>query len=113
MAPRMTILRQLFWLTLGIGVTIVAVVVAGLTLGGMMSPVWLARGILVSALVVGALEVVIVQRAWRVREVYGPLKSWRLTDRTQGCSVALLGALIALGLLACGGIMEWLVEWSR
>ena len=55
----------------------------------------------------------VVQRAVRVSHVRGPLASWRLTDRTQGCSVALLGALIALGLLVCGGIMEWLVEWNR
>lgn len=110
MPSPLNLLRQVFLLTAGIGVAIVALVVGGLAMGGAFSWSGFARIILLLALVAGALEVLIVQRALRVTHVRGPLASWRFTDPTQGCSAAFVGALIALGLLACGGIVEWLVE---
>lgn len=112
MPLQMNLLRQLFLLTSGIGIAIAAVVVGGLAIGGAFSWSGFAHIILILALVVGVLEVVIVHRALRVTHVRGPLASWRFNEHTQGCSVALVVALIALGLLTCGGIVEWLVEWN-
>lgn len=112
MSPRTILVRDLLALALGIGLAIVLMVAGALQMGGAFSWIWFARAILVSAVVVIAIEIFILQRARRVTHVRGPLMSWRRVDQTQGCSIALLGALIALGLLACGGLMEWWLEWK-
>ncbi len=112
MSPRMFLLRELFLLAIGVAGVIVLSVASALTLGGMFSWVWFARAILICALVFSALEFLVIQRALRVTHQRGVLSMWRVNDRAQGCTVALVGALIAASLLLCGGLMEWWVEWK-
>jgi hypothetical protein len=112
MAPHIHWLRDCVLAALGVGLAIVLIVVFGLTMGGMFSWVWLARAMLVTAMITGILEFFVLSRALRVRHVRGPLSSWRRNDPTQGCTVALLGGLIAIGLVLCGGVMDWWLEWK-
>lgn len=110
MSSRMFLVRQMFLLALGISAAIVFIVAVGLSVGGMFSLVWFARAIFVTALVVGGIELLMIPRTLRVNHMRGPTATWRHTDRSQGCSVLLLGALIMVGLLACGSLMVWWLE---
>lgn len=103
-------IRPLFLLTLGIGTAIVILVAVGLAVSGMFSPVWFARAIFITALVVGGIELLMIPRTLRVSYVRGHTATWRQTDRSQGCTVLLLGALITMGLFACGSLMVWWLE---
>lgn len=110
MSSRMFLLRQMFLLAFGIFAAIVLMVAAGLAAGGLFSLVWLGRAILVMAAVVGGVELLLIPRTFRVNAIRGRTASWRLTDRSQGCSVLLLGAVITMGLFACGSMMVWWME---
>jgi hypothetical protein len=68
---------------------------------------------LTAAVLALVLEVIVVQRSLRVSHVRGPLGTWRIADRTQGCTVALLGGVLVVGLLVCGGLMELLFDWRQ
>lgn len=105
-------LRDLFLFALGVSIGIVLLVALVLKMGGMFSWTGFARALLVSALLTCVIEMLVARRAFHVTIVRGPLDAWRTTDRTQGCSFAMLGALVALGLLVCGVIMEWLLEFQ-
>lgn len=111
MASRMDLVRELVLLALGVGVLILVIVAAVLSLGGAFSLPFFARTIFVLGFAAVPLELFILVRALRVSQVRGPFATWHTTDRTQGCGVAILGALVALGLVACGGLLEWWLEF--
>lgn len=111
MSPRWILLRDLCLCALGIGVGIVLLVAFVLLLGGLFSWMWLARGVFMTALVMCLVEGIIFQHARRVTLLPGPLTAWHRNDPMQGCSFAILGAVVALGLLVCGGLMEWWLEF--
>lgn len=111
MSPRLKLVFDLVLIALIVGGIIVLGLGGALMVSGAFSLVWLARLILISAVLVLAIEVVVLQRSTRVNHVRGPLGTWRLTDRTQGCTFALLGGVLVAGLFLCGGIMEFLLEW--
>ncbi len=113
MSPRTMLVRDLLVLALGGSFLIVLVVAGVLLLGGAFSWIWFARAIVLSAVVIGSAQMFVLSRALRTTHVQGPLASWRRVDSTQGCSIALLGALIALALLFCGGVMDWWLEWRQ
>lgn len=110
MVTRNTLLREMFLIAAGLGGLIVVLIAGVLSLGGAFTWVWFARALLVCGLVICMVEVVLVEKAVRVNHVFGPLASLRRQDRTQGCGVALLGALLTGGLLVCGALMEYVVE---
>jgi hypothetical protein len=91
---------------------VVLLLALGLAVTGNFTWIWLARAILVSAVLFCLLELAVIPRVVRVNQVRGPLGSYRLTDRTQGCTLALLGACLAVGLLFCGAVFDWLLEWQ-
>ncbi len=111
MSPRMRLLRDLVLFALGLMGLIGLLVAGGLTVGGAFSLLWFARVLLVVALLLWAVEFAMLPRALRVRQVRGPLDSWRRTDRKQGCSLILLGGLTAFGLLVCSGLLELWLEF--
>lgn len=111
MSPRLRLVFDLVLIACLVGGVIVLGISGVLVVGGAFSWVWLARLILVAAIVALVVEVVVLQRSMRVNHVRGPLGTWRLTDRTQGCTFALLGGVLVVGLLLCGGILEFLSEW--
>lgn len=112
MSPHVNWVRDCVLIALGVGAAIFGIVILGLAMGGAFSWVWLARAMLVTAMAAWALEFFVLTRALRVRHVRGPLTAWRRTDSTQGCTLALFGALVATGLLLCGGVMDWWLEWK-
>lgn len=110
MSSRMFLMRQVLLLAFGIGAVIVGIVAAGLALGGLFTPVWFGRAIFVIALLFGGFEVLLIPRTFRVNTVRGKTAIWRQNDRSQGCTVLFLGALITMGLFACGSLMVWWME---
>lgn len=110
MSSRMFLMRQVFLLALGIGAAIVAAVAAGLAMGGLLTMVWFGRAILVIALLFGGFQVLLIPRTFRVSVVRGRTAIWRQNDRSQGCTVLFLGALVTMGLLVCGILMVWWTE---
>lgn len=111
MSSRSLALRDLLFLAAGIGGMIVLLLAGALTLGGAFSWLWFARALMLSGLILCIIEVVLLGRLRHVNHVRGPLTSWRRQDRMQGCSLAMLGAVIIVGMLACGGLMDWVLEF--
>jgi hypothetical protein len=111
MSARRTLVREILRLSLLIGVLVVILIGAALLVSGAFSLVWFARIVFGVAFGSAIVELLILQRAMRVSHVRGPLATWRNTDRTQGCGIALLGALVVMGLMLCGVLMEWWAEF--
>lgn len=111
MSPRLRLVFDLVLIACLVGGVIVLGISGALMVSGTFSWVWLARLILTAAVVALVVEVVVLQRSMRVNHVRGPLGTWRQTDRTQGCTFALLGGVLVIGLLLCGSILEFLSEW--
>ncbi len=112
MSPRLKLVRDLVVFSGAFAVIVVLLLALGLAVVGNFTMIWLARSILVTAVALFALDLVYINQAARVRQVRGPLGSYRLKDRTQGCTIALLGGVLAVALLLCGAVMDWLLEWQ-
>ena len=112
MSSRAQLLRDVLVLAAGVFFIVVVVIGSALVLGGMFSWVWFARVLFAIAVMFALLEFFILLRAMRVSHVMTPLLMFRRVDQTQGCSVALLGALITAAMLLCGGLLEWVLEWK-
>jgi hypothetical protein len=105
----MDLVRELLFLAVGVSALIVVIAAVVLTVSGVFSLPLFARTIFLLGFVAVPVDLFIHARALRVSQVRGPFTTWHMTDRTQGCGVAMLGGLVALGLLACGGLLElWL-----
>lgn len=111
MSSRSTLLREMFLLAGAIGILFVLVVVGALVFSNSFSWLWLARIILAGALVCALFEGIMLVRATRVSHALTPFSTWRRIDQARGCSLALLFGIVTFGLLLCGVLMEWLVEW--
>ncbi|MCC7164315.1 MAG: hypothetical protein IT331_17600 [Anaerolineae bacterium] len=112
MSPRLKLVFDLLLMALVLGGLIVLGISGTLLVSGTFSWVWLARLVVVAALLALAIEAVVLRRSLRVTHVRGPLGSWRMNDRTQGCTLALLGGVLVAGLMVCGVLMEYLFEWQ-
>lgn len=110
MSTRSEFFRDALVAALGICVGIAVFVVAGLWLSGAFSLLWFARVILVAALAVGLLEVLVLLRTLRERRVLRNGYGLYGSDRTAGCTAAVLIAFVILGLFVCGGLLEWALE---
>jgi hypothetical protein len=111
MSTRSEFFRDVLVAAFGICVVIALLVVAGLWVIDALTWVWFGRLLLVAALgmgLVGGLVLARTLRGQRVRRSgYGLIGS----DRTAGCTAVVLIVFVVFGLLACGGLMEWLFEF--
>ena len=108
MDARGELVREMVLLALGIGLTIALTVAGVLWLGGLFTWLWYERAILAAALFIVAADVMVLPRILRTSPMRGPLYMWRRTDRTQGCSVALLIGMVALSLMLCSALLNGL-----
>lgn len=111
MSPRLRLVFDLVLIAGTCAAAIILIIGGALMVSGTFTWVWLARLILIVAVLALVVEVIVVQQSLRVNHVRGPLGTYRLTDRTQGCTFALLGGVLVTGLLVCGGVLEFLLEF--
>lgn len=111
MPSRSELVRQMLALTIISGIVIVLLIAGALWLTGAFSWVTLARWILIAGAVIAVGELFIMLRVLRVTSVRGSGATWRRADRMQGCTAALIVGLIVLGLFACGGLLDWWLEF--
>lgn len=110
MTSRSEFFRDALVAALGICIVIALLVVAGLWLSGAFSWLWFARVILAAALLAALVEGFVVLRALGERRVQARSFGLRRSDRTAGCTAAVLLAFIVLGLAFCGALLEWMIE---
>ncbi|HZQ09975.1 MAG TPA: hypothetical protein VFD70_25590 [Anaerolineae bacterium] len=110
MDSRNVVMGEFLLVALGIASLVALSVALVLYLGGAFSWMWYAHAILTIGVLTCLFEIVILQRVLRRKPVVGALTKWRRIDRTREYSLALLVGLLALALLACGGMMEVLAE---
>ncbi len=111
MSTRSEFFRDALLAAFGICVVIALALVGGLWLGGAFSWLWFARWILIIALIVGLIETLVLLRALRARRVETHNFGLRHSDRTAGCTAAVLIAFVIFGLTVCGVALEWLIEF--
>lgn len=111
MSSRSELVREMLLLTLGSGIVIVLLIAGALWFTGAFSWLTFARWILIAGAIIIIVEVFIILRVLRVTSVRGSGATWRRADRMQGCAAALIVGLIMLGLLVCGGVLDWWLEF--
>lgn len=111
MSSRSSQLREIFFFAGAIGIFVLALLVGVLFFSNALSMLWLARAIFVSALLFVLVECFLLLRVTRVSHALTTHATWRRNDQAPACSLALLLGIVALGLLGCGVLMEWLLEW--
>lgn len=110
MTTRSEFFRDALLAAFGICAAIALLIVAGLWLTGAFSWLWFARIILGAALTVGLLEGLVLLRAMRAQRVLRNGYGLYGTDRTAGCTAAVLIAFVIVGLMVCGVVLEWVLE---
>jgi hypothetical protein len=104
------LIGELLMIAFGIGAFIAGVIGFFLWVEGGFTWLWYARAIFAFGLLILAGEGMVLPRVLRTSPIRGPLNSLRRQDRMPTCSFALLLGLIAFGLLACGGVMNLMVQ---
>lgn len=107
MSSRNELVRDMALLAVMIVAAIAVLLAGALWFGGVFSWIWLARGMLVAAGLIAALELLFLERVWSTAAVRGGCATWRRRDRTQGCSIALVLGLVAGALVICGAALWW------
>lgn len=113
MSTRSEFLRDAFLLAGGIGIFIGLGVGAGLWLGSAFSLLLFARLLLMTGLLLAPLEFFVLRRTFRPHTLAVTTTGMWRADRTQGCTLALLIGLVLLGLLTCGGFLEYVLEFRH
>jgi hypothetical protein len=111
MSTRSEFLRETLMAGLGIAAAIVLLIGLGLWLAGVFMWLWYARMVLGAAVFVAVAAIVVFVRTLPTRTVRSGVAGMRRVDRTPGYVLALLMTIVALSLAACGGLMDWAVEF--